>query len=322
VILQVGQSLVARVVTNLAGKTPGIHKQLWDSPSKRLNAIESLRDILNKPKEYRSQPLLRVSIPNTNELSLQGIPTLTDRAVQAVYQMAVDPIVEQQSDHNSYGFTVYLSTHDAITLIFSIMDKNTSPNWVLNANVAKSLNKISHDFMIEKTMICDKAVLEQWLKSGVMETGILKQTNIVTPQPVGISSMLCNIALNGLETALKQAAWAMKRGERSKVHLTLYADDFVCIGISHTVLENQIKEGVSAFLAERGLDFKDSKSEVVSINQGFNFLGFTFQRKPWNYKFNKISKHQKTVLIVEPQKAKVLELKGKLKKTILLEKPI
>ncbi len=105
-----------------------------------MNAIESLRDILNKPKKYRSQPLLRVSIPNTTELSLQSIPTLTDRAVQAVYQMAVDPIVEQQSDHNSYGFRVYRSTHDAITRIRSIINKNTSPNWVLNANVSLNNN--------------------------------------------------------------------------------------------------------------------------------------------------------------------------------------
>ncbi len=171
-------------------------------------------------------------------------------------------------------------------------------------------------------MICDKAVLEQWLKSGVMKTGILKETNIVTPQPVGISSMLCNIALNGLKTSAKEAAPKMKTGETSKVHFTRYADDFVCTGISHTVLENQIKKGISAFFAERGLDFKDSKSEVVNINQKFNFLGFTFQRKPWNYKFNKISKNQKTVLIVEPEKAKVLELQGKLKKIILPEKPI
>jgi len=56
-----------------------------------------------------------------------GIPTMIDRAVQALYHLGVDPVVETQSDPNSFGFRKNRSTQDAITAIRSLLDKKTHP---------------------------------------------------------------------------------------------------------------------------------------------------------------------------------------------------
>lgn len=316
---------VRRVLTNSGSKTPGIDKQTWDSPTKRMKAIEQLWDITNNPKEYKAEPLRRVWIPkeNTTEFRPLGIPTLTDRSVQAVYQMAVDPVVEQQSDLNSYGFRTHRSQKDAIARIRSILDKKISPEWILDADVAKCFDKISHNFLLENTIICDKLVLEQWLKCGIIEKGVYKKTNEGTPQGGIISPMLCNIALNGLEKAAINAAPLARRGERNKIHLTCYADDFVCTSADKNILEKEVKEGISEFLTGRGLEFKASKTRIVNINEGFDFLGFTFQRKPWNHKFNNAKESQQgRVLIIKPKKSKIQQLKDDLKKIITPNKPI
>ena len=73
---------------------------------------------------------MRVYIPKNDkgEMRPLGIPTLRDRAVQAVYQLAVDPVVETVSDKNSYGFRKNRFTHDAITTIRSLLDKKVHPH--------------------------------------------------------------------------------------------------------------------------------------------------------------------------------------------------
>jgi RNA-directed DNA polymerase len=64
---------------------------------------------------------------NTKERRPLGIPTMIDRAVQAIYHLGVDPVVETQSDPSSFGFRKNRSTHDAITMIRSLLDKKTHP---------------------------------------------------------------------------------------------------------------------------------------------------------------------------------------------------
>lgn len=162
---------VRKVITNKGKNTAGTDGVVWKGPKDYWNAIQILMEIVRNPSEYRAQPLKRVWIPkaNSKELRPLGIPTMIDRAVQAVYHLGVDPAVEATSDPNSFGFRKFRSTHDAITAIRSLMDKKTHPQWILEADISKCFDKISHAFLLKYTPICHKKVLEQWLKSGVME---------------------------------------------------------------------------------------------------------------------------------------------------------
>ena len=90
-----------------------------------------------------------------------GIPTMIDRAVQAVFHLAVDPVIETRSEPNSYGFRKRRSTHDAVTALRCHLDKPYSPTWVLEADIAKCFDRISHEFLLRDTPILYKHILEQ-----------------------------------------------------------------------------------------------------------------------------------------------------------------
>lgn len=100
---------VRRVTTNRGGHTPGVDGVRWTSPRCRSEAIESLRELTQNPEHYRASPVRRVVIPKPGKAELRplGIPTLTDRAMQAVYLSSIDPLAEESGDLNSYGFRPY-----------------------------------------------------------------------------------------------------------------------------------------------------------------------------------------------------------------------
>lgn len=310
-----GQFLAIRkVTTNQGSKTPGIDGAVWNTPAKRVEARYHLKEIINHPARYKASPLKRVWIPKPGKLEKRplGIPTLIDRAAQAAYLLAVDPIVEEESDLNSYGFRNSRSAHDAVTRVRTLLDKRTSPEWVLDADISKCFDRIDHTFLMENTPICDKTMLEQWLKSGIMEGGEYMNTIMGTPQGGVISPTLCNVALNGLEKAAKGSTGRWKY----RVNLTRYADDFVCTAVTWEILEREVKPALENFLKGRGLEFSQGKTRVANIHDGFHFLGFTFKREKWNPKLNGKTRRgntQPTTLIVKPQREKVQGLKEKIR---------
>lgn len=294
-----------------------------------MEACIILRKIISQPKKYKASPLKRVWIPkpNSEEQRPLGIPTLIDRAVQAVYLMAIDPIAEEQSDPNSYGFRKHRSAHDAICRIRVLLDKRHSPTWVLDADIAKCFDRIDHDFLIENTVICDKTMLIQWLKCGITDRGVFIDTIMGTPQGGIISPMLCNIALNGLESAVKAAIPSTSR-KPSKVHVTRYADDFVCTGIHAPLLRKRVKPAIADFLEKRGLEFSEAKTRIVKLDEGFSFLGFAIKREKWNAKRNYLTERHKqsgnipeNVLTVKPQPNKAVALKRKIREAITKYRP-
>jgi RNA-directed DNA polymerase len=201
---------------------------------------------------------------------------MIDRAVQALYHLGVDPVVETKSDPNSFGFRKNRSTQDAITAIRSLLDKKTHPQWILKADISKCFDKISHDFLIENTPICHKVVLEQWLKSGVMEELNYMETEEGTPQGGIISPTLCNIALNGIENLIKKAN-PSKKGKSPGVHVIRYADDMIITGKTQDIAIKN-KNILAEFLAERGLQLNEKKTLITHIKEGFDFLGFNIRR--------------------------------------------
>lgn len=266
---------VKRVTENQGKRTPGVDGRLWSTPKAKRNAIDRL-----SRKGYKPLPLRRVYIPKANgKRRALGIPTMRDRAMQALYLLALAPVAESKADPNSYGFRIGRSTADAICQCHQTFGKPGSAQWVLEADIEGCFDHIDHGWLIDHIPM-DKVVLRKWLKAGVVDMGQLLATDAGTPQGGIISPTLANMALDGLEQLLADRFGdkRSKKARRHKVYMVRYADDFVISGISDEVLENDVKPLVEAFLAERGLRLSNTKTQITHIDHGFDFLGWNVRK--------------------------------------------
>ena len=287
-----GKALAVRRVTENQGKnTPGVDKEIWDTPEKKATAILSLRQ-----RGYKPQPLLRNYIPKANGKKRPlGIPTMKDRAMQAVYLLALEPVAETTGDPDSYGFRSQRSTADAIEACFVDLAKKNQAQWILEGDIKSCFDRISHDWLMENIPI-DKTMLRKWLKAGFMEEGVLYPTEEGTPQGGIISPVLANMALDGLERELRTRFPSQKTGKSPKVNLVRYADDFVITGTSRELLEKEAQPLVMNFLSKRGLELSPNKTRITHIEEGFDFLGQNVRKYKVKMIIKPSKKNLKTVL--------------------------
>ena len=195
--------LATRKVTqdNRGKKTPGVDGITAIKPEERLELANEL-NLSKKP-----QPTRRVWIPKPGKKEKRplGIPTIADRALQALGKMALEPEWEAKFEENSYGFRPGRSCHDAIEAIFCNINRKRA--YVLDADIAGCFDNINHDALLEKlqTFPTFRKIIRNWLKAGVIDKNAFHNTESGTPQGGTISPLLANIALNGLETDTKEA---------------------------------------------------------------------------------------------------------------------
>lgn len=261
---------VKRVTTNKGSCTTGVDGQLWQTGTSKIRAIQSLKN-----RGYRPQPLRRVYIPKSDGGRRPlGIPTMKDRAMQALHLMSLSPIAETIGDVDSYGFRVNRCAADAIGQIFCIMSGPNRASWVLEGDIKSCFDEISHDWLLNSIPM-EKVILSKWLRAGYIEKKMLYQTGSGTPQGGVISPTLANMTLDGLEALLtaKFGEKGSKKRKQSRVHMVRYADDFIITGKDKEILTTIVKPMVSEFLSQRGLILSASKSTITSLEEGFEFLG-------------------------------------------------
>jgi RNA-directed DNA polymerase len=268
---------VRRVTENQGKRTPGVDGELWDTPDQKWSAVGRLKH----QRGYRPMPLRRVEIPKPNGKKRPlGIPTMFDRAMQALHLLGLEPVAESTSDPNSYGFRIQRSTADAMGQLFVSLSQKASAEWVLEADIEGCFDHINHNWLVNHVPM-DKVILRRWLKAGVVHKGQLTATEEGTPQGGIASPTLANMTLNGLELGLiahLRARFGTRKAAKLKVNVVRYADDFVITGASKEMLETEIRPWVASFLAERGLRLSEAKTRVLHVNEGFDFLGWNFRK--------------------------------------------
>jgi RNA-directed DNA polymerase len=299
-----GKALAVKRVTMNRGKyTPGVDNDIWKTPKTKTNAIASL-----KRRGYKPLPLRRIHIPKKNGKTRPlGIPTMKDRAMQALYLLALEPVAETTADGNSYGFRPWRSTADAAEQCFICLAKRDSAQWVLEADIAACFDAISHEWLIDNIPV-DTTILRRWLKAGFVFKHELFPTVAGTPQGGIISPALANMTLDGLEKTLAMA-FPQAPKQRLKMHLVRYADDLVITGHSKEWLENEVMPVLIIFLAERGLSLSQEKTKITHITEGFNFLGWNVRK--YNGK-----------LLIKPSKANTKAHLSKVREIIKTNKAI
>ena len=305
---------VRRVTQDNTGKkTAGVDGEKSLSPAARFRLVNELK-LGSKVK-----PTRRVWIPKsgTDEKRPLGIPTMYDRALQALVKLALEPEWEAKFEPNSYGFRPGRRPHDAIEAIFSSIHRN--PKYVLDADIAKCFDRINHEALLRKlnTSPTIRRQIRSWLKAGVMDNEQLFPTSEGTPQGGVISPLLANIALHGMEEWINKAfpamsqtmreTWYHKKGTKFvSPRFIRYADDFVILHENITVVQ-RCRDLISEWLKDIGLELKPAKTRLThTLNgcgeekPGFNFLGFNI--KQW--RVGKYHSKQGFKTIITPSKEK------------------
>ena len=271
-----GKLLAVKLVTeNDGNKTSGVDGVIWSTPRSKIKAVKLLGR-----RGYQPSPLKRVYIPKANGKKRPlGIPTMRDRAMQALYLSALLPVAETTGDRNSYGFRLNRSSRDAAEQCFNVLARKDMAQSVLDADIAACLDEISHDWLLANIPM-DKGMLRKWLKSGFVWKGQIFQTPAGTPQGGIISPTLANITLDGLETTLQQRFGIRKVNNKNvndMVNLARYADDFVVTGTTKETLETA-RSVIEDFLRERGLTLSPEKTKITHIADGVDFLGWNIRK--------------------------------------------
>ena len=298
---------VRKVTTNKGKNTPGIDNELWTTSALKMKAIHSLTD-----KGYKAKPLRRVYIEKKGNKSKKrplGIPTMYDRAMQALYTLALDPVSESTADKRSFGFRKRRCAQDACEHIFSTLSHKGSAKWILEGDIKGCFDNINHEWLIQNIPM-DKSILKQFLKAGFIFKGDLFPTEVGSPQGGVISAIYANMTLDGMEKVIEDNYHRCLKGNiskyaksRQKVYFIRYADDFVVTALTPEIAQ-EAKQLLNEFLSTRGLEMSEEKTLITNIDDGFDFLGWTFR------KF-------KGKLIIKPAKKSVQALSHDMHETIL-----
>lgn len=279
---------VRRVSQDNQGKrTAGVDGIKSLSPVKRVALVNDL-NLSSKAKATRRVWIPKPGSPHKRPL---GIPTMAERALQALVKAALEPEWEAKFEPNSYGFRPGRSCHDAMEAIFNGIALKAK--YVLDVDISHCFDSINHERLLAKinTFPTLRRQIRAWLKAGVFDNGQCFVSDAGTQQGSPLSPLLANIALHGIEERIKQAF--PKRGAcaskgtsyRQAPHLIRYADDFVVLHEELTVVE-QCQQMISEWLTELGLVLHPDKTHIThTLNEfqgrvGFDFLGVTFRQFP------------------------------------------
>jgi RNA-directed DNA polymerase len=274
--------LAVRKVTqdNRGKRTAGVDGVKHLPPARRLDLAAHL------PIRPTGRAVRRVWIPKsgTTDRRPLGIPTMRDRAAQTLGRRALEPEWEARFEPNAFGFRPGRSPHDAIEAIFAAICKK--PKYVLDADIAACFERIDHTALMAKlqTYPTLRRAIRGWLTAGVLDGTALCPTVAGTPQGGPLSPLLANVALHGLETALR-AAFPRDLYTKGQVHwgwqpiVVRYADDFVVLHEDRQVIE-QARQLAAQWLGDMGLELKPEKTRIghtltpINGRVGFDFLGF------------------------------------------------
>jgi RNA-directed DNA polymerase len=298
---------VRRVSERNAGReTAGVDGEVVLTAKAKMKLAE---DVQRSSGSWRALPVKRVYIPKQGSGGKQrplGIPVISDRVQQARVGNALEPEWEARFEPRSYGFRPGRGCHDAIAVIYvNANGKSPRRRWVLDADLAAAFDRIDHSHILRQLgSFPARELVKGWLKAGVVEDGRFAPTEEGVPQGGVISPVLLNIALHGMEQAagVRYHTTGSHAGQTvtGSPVLVRYADDL--IALCHSRDEAlQVKARLAQWLEPRGLVFNEDKTRIVTLDEGFDFLGFNIRR------------YENRKLLIKPSEAAMRRIRERLR---------
>lgn len=238
-------------------------------PWLREHKEELLQSIRNG--SYRPKPVRRKEIPKPDGSGVRklGIPTVVDRVIQQAIAQKLQPIFEPLFSDGSYGYRPKRSAQQAIRKVKEYAEQGYTH--AVEVDLSKYFDTLNHEMLMNllRKQIHDKRVLElikRYLKSGVMENGVVCKTEEGSPQGGPLSPLLANIYLNEYDQKM----------ERRGVKVIRYADDIVVLAKSKRAAQHLLESSRKLLEGKLKLTMNAQKSRTVSVlaHKNFKFLGF------------------------------------------------
>lgn len=264
--------LAVRKVSEISKASAGIDKVMWRKDSDKMRA-----SIMLNNGEYKAKPLKQFILkdPKTYKERRVGIPTIFDRAMEVLYSYALEPIAEVTADRKSFAFRKGRSSQQAHAHIMSCLTDIDAPEWIFITDIQSYYDTISHKWLLENIPI-DKTILKEFLKCGFVFNGELFNKEAGISLGSNLSTILGNMTLDGLQLRLYKLQ-GEKIYDYKNGFCLRFADD-ICTTARTEKEAYKFKDEVISFARERGLKISETKTKIVNIKDGFDFLARSYYK--------------------------------------------
>lgn len=265
---------IQTVATNRGARSSGMSDREFCTNNDYAQMLEELLVYVDHPEKYKATPLDRLYIPKKDgSMRPFSIPSYTDRCLQALYKLAMEPISEE--------WPIYLAMSSVPGAVGRTLNAIANPltkyGYVVEIDIKGCFDNIDHDFIRQISPVVPGRILNEWLKCGYMEreSDELMNTDKGVPQGGIISPLLTNLVLDGLEQSVRIAINSAKTGSSGSCFCR-YADDMVIFTTTYRNAEIALEE-VKRFLTIRGLEIKEAKTRITNFyDNSFIFLNYEF----------------------------------------------
>lgn len=273
----------------------GIDNQSIDAFEENLvENINQLHEEL-RSRSYRPSPVKRVEIPKPDgSMRPLGIPTVRDRIVQQAILNVIQPIFESDFHPSSYGYRPKRSCQHAVAKAQQFLVRYNLP-WAVDMDLSKCFDTLDHELILNSLngKISDGTLLKlikQFLKSGVFIDGVVRATEIGSPQGGVISPLLMNIYLDEFDQKMKQL----------NIRIVRYADDILIFAPSKRKAE-QYQRIATEILDSLKLTVNTSKTHISNVDRGIKYLGFIIRRDYLSIDEQRVNRFKDKIRMMTPR---------------------